>query len=314
MELERENATITESVEHVTARLKLYQQIKDEWDWFFEHSKDALFVAGMDGFFKRVNHSFTETLGYTKEELITYPLTKYLHPDDVSATMAEINNLGTGKDGSSFVNRYKDKTGNWHWMSWRCPATLPAMPLIYAIGRDITETRRSEQEVMYRATHDYLTGLSNRSAFDLALAHAIGRTGRDPDKQLALLMIDLDGFKNINDTLGHSAGDQLLQMVASRFKGLQRQNEMIGRIGGDEFGWFAEGLAPVDAESFATRLVNAIRQPFELDGNTVLIGASIGISTYPTPAKDVKMLEKQADFAMYAAKKSGRNRYTRFTI
>jgi len=313
VELERENATITDSVAHVTARLKLYQQIKDEWDWFFEHSKDALFVAGLDGHFKRVNHAFAETLGYTREELLAYPITKFVHPDDIEATLAEIRNLGAGKDGSSFVNRYLDKAGNWRWMSWRCPGLLPAMPLIYAIGRDITETKQSEQEIMYRATHDYLTGLSNRSAFDLALTNAIGRTERDPNKQLALLMIDLDGFKNVNDTLGHSAGDHLLRMVASRFKALQRQNEIIGRIGGDEFGWFAEGMAPVNAESFANRLVNAVREPFDLDGTTVTIGASIGISTFPAPAKDLQTLAKQADFAMYASKKSGRNRYTRFT-
>lgn len=312
-ELERERELLLDSSERINTDLERYQQIKDEWEWFFENSLDLLCIAGTDGYFKRVNRAFTETLGYSAQELLGRPFTDFIHPDDIAGTRTVLQQLGAGEDCLYFENRFLDRAGRWHWLAWRCPGTTPGVSLIYAIARDVTENKRTEQEILFRAMHDSLTGLSNRAAFEAELAHAIARHMRDPDKQIALFIIDLDGFKSVNDTHGHAAGDQLLRLVAERFMSIQRRSDVVCRLGGDEFAWLAEGLAPIETAPLAARLVDAIGQPFVLDDIAVAIGCSIGIATFPGAATDARTLSAQADAAMYKAKKSGKNQYAYFS-
>lgn len=308
-ELEQERNALLDSSGRMNTTLEQYRQIKDEWKWFFDNSLDILCVAGMDGYFKRVNRAFADTLGYSEAELLARPFTDFIHPDDLEATREVLQSLGAGKDCLFFENRYRDHDGAWHWLAWRCPGTTPTVPLIYAIAKDVTEHKRSEAEILHLAMHDCLTDLPNRAAFELELEHAISRTARDPSKQIVLFNIDLDGFKNVNDSYGHAAGDQLLKIVATRFRSIQRSSDHVARLGGDEFVWLTEGLAPMESIPLAKRLIAAMRLPFVLEQATLTISCSIGSASFPNPADNAKKLTALADAAMYKAKNSGKNQY-----
>ena len=183
--------------------------------------------------------------------------------------------------------------------------------LLVTIARhleDIIARKKAEGKLAHLASHDPLTGLPNRTLFndrfDTAIAGA-RRTGQ----QLAILVIDMDKFKNINDTFGHNTGDLLLQAVGKRLTDTLRKSDTIARMGGDEFFILAAISGTPYAGRIARKILNAFQEPFELDGNTITITLSIGIALYPQDGKDAQTLEKKADAAMYDAKESGRNRY-----
>jgi len=179
---------------------------------------------------------------------------------------------------------------------------------------DITERATSERKIAYLAEHDLLTGLPNRAFFTNALEQPL-RAGRDGSAgAFALFMLDLDRFKYVNDTLGHPAGDQLLVQVASRLKGTLREADVLARLGGDEFAIIQPTDRPEHegAISLAIRIIDAITQPFDVDGNQVQIGTSIGIACMPEDGRDPTELLKKADLALYAAKAAGRNDYRLF--
>ncbi|NQT84292.1 diguanylate cyclase [bacterium] len=175
--------------------------------------------------------------------------------------------------------------------------------------RIIEEKRRAEEELAYRATHDALTDLPNRALFKAHLTLAL-TLARRKQRKLAVMVLDLDRFKNVNDTLGHGAGDQLLQAVGVRLVDLLRESDRIGRMGGDEFTLLLTEVAKVeDAAEVACRILGAVRKPFVIDGHQLHITTSIGIALYPSDGDDPDTLIKNADKAMYRAKKHGRNNY-----
>jgi diguanylate cyclase (GGDEF)-like protein/PAS domain S-box-containing protein len=175
---------------------------------------------------------------------------------------------------------------------------------------DITERRRTERELEHLAYHDRLTGLPNRTLLEEHLALALARAGRH-EHGVALLFLDLDDFKLVNDGFGHAAGDQLLRDVALRLQGVTRATDLLARQGGDEFlllvtdlGGDAEGLA----SSVAEKLESALHEPFRLAGTSLDVRASIGVSIFPRDAEDAEALMRHADAAMYQAKSAGRGR------
>jgi diguanylate cyclase (GGDEF)-like protein len=182
-----------------------------------------------------------------------------------------------------------------------------------ATHEDITKQRQSEARISYLAHHDMLTGLSNRAALAHKIEEAAARQHR-LGTPFSVLLLDLDRFKYVNDTLGHSAGDALLREVASRLKRCLRETDAIGRLGGDEFAIVQVGdSSQRDAVCrFADRIIDIIAQPFDIDGNEVNIGTSIGIALAPEHASDPDDLLKMADMALYRAKSSGRNNYRFF--
>ncbi len=178
---------------------------------------------------------------------------------------------------------------------------------------DITELKRSEQEAIFHAYHDSLTGLPNRSLFYDRLSHAI-LNHRRSRKKLAVLYLDLDGFKYINDSMGHQLGDHLLQMVAKRITTYLRAQDSMARQGGDEYIILLEGLVgSADVTMIANRIVATFREPFALDNQEIHITTSIGISLYPNDSKQADTLIRNADMAMYHAKSQGRNNYQFFS-
>jgi diguanylate cyclase (GGDEF)-like protein/PAS domain S-box-containing protein len=181
------------------------------------------------------------------------------------------------------------------------------------ILRDITEKRRDEMEVFRLANFDALTGLANRSSFDIRFPHMLGAALR-ADHLLILHLIDLDYFKQVNDSFGHHTGDALLQQVAQRMRNVMRDTDFIARLGGDEFVVLQSNVhSPQDGASMANKLLGALSQPFQIDGHEVQCGASIGITVYPQDAQQPDQLFKKADLALYRVKSEGRGGFSYFT-
>lgn len=178
---------------------------------------------------------------------------------------------------------------------------------------DITERARTEKRIAFLAQHDLLTGLANRALFSESLERCAERLGRD-GMTFTVMMLDLDKFKHVNDTLGHPAGDLLLIEVAKRLKSLLRETDVLARLGGDEFAIIQESQKSQSEEaiSLSLRIISVLEQPFELNGNRVGIGTSIGIAFAPEHGSDAETLLKNADLALYATKSGGRNDFRIF--
>ena len=180
------------------------------------------------------------------------------------------------------------------------------------VARDMTAARESSEKLFRLALYDHLTGLPNRTLFADRLDYAIKRSKRT-DKELSVLYIDLDNFKTINDTLGHEAGDQLLQMAAERLQQCIRQSDTVSRHGGDEFVALLVDCAEIDAGfSCAAKIVSALSEPYKVSDRHVFLSASIGIAVYPTDATEGRDLIRAADIAMYQVKCAGRGGFQRF--
>jgi len=170
---------------------------------------------------------------------------------------------------------------------------------------DITKRREAEEKIVYLAWHDVLTGLANRALFQERLDQALALAKRG--NGFAVLFIDLDGFKAVNDTYGHPLGDSLIRAVAGRLREALRDGYTIARLGGDEFAILQLGVAgQTETTTVARRIVEAISKPFELDGHQVTVGASIGIAMAPADGVDPVELMKHADLALYRSKHDGR--------
>ncbi|MGY4516524.1 diguanylate cyclase (GGDEF)-like protein/PAS domain S-box-containing protein [Lysobacter sp. HA18] len=178
--------------------------------------------------------------------------------------------------------------------------------------RDVSHAREQAQVLAHMAQHDSLTGLPNRVLFQDRLGQALAQLGRG--NRGAVLYIDLDKFKPINDTLGHPVGDKVLQEVAQRLRECVREDDTVSRQGGDEFVLLLQRLAdPRDAARVAEKLIRSVEQPIIVDGHELRVGASVGISLFPQDARDARSLMKQADTALYHVKDTGRGRYSYFT-
>ena len=178
---------------------------------------------------------------------------------------------------------------------------------------DITERREADRHIRFLAHHDVLTGLSNRAFFAEKLEEAVARLKRHGDT-FTVLMMDLDEFKNVNDTLGHPAGDQLLRETAQRLKSSLRVTDVLTRLGGDEFAiiQFGEENPRQGAANLAARILKLVSEPYEIDGQMVYVGSSIGIALAPENSDASSDILKMADLALYAAKQAGRNGFRFF--
>ena len=180
-----------------------------------------------------------------------------------------------------------------------------------ATHEDITERRQAEMKIAHMARHDALTDLPNRVLLRERLERGAGQVERG--QQLAVLYLDLDLFKNVNDSLGHPTGDELLRSVADRLRGCVGETDTISRVGGDEFFIIQTDIGGAsDAERLARRIAEAIRAPYDLHGHSIVIDASIGIALAPTDGSDANELLKNADMALYGAKADGRGIYRFF--
>lgn len=263
---------------------------------------DAVCVVDPEGRFLFVSAAFERIFGYAPAEALGMRTFDLVHPDDREATMQAASEVMAGTLQRHFRNRYLHKDGHTVDIQWSA-RWLPDHGVRIAVGHEVTELRRAERELEHRASHDPLTGLPNRHRLQLELQRAIGHAAQ-AGGGLALLYLDLDGFKAANDRGGHQAGDRLLREVSQRLQDGVRQGDIVARVGGDEF----VALLPGCGDANAARLVaddlrDCIRPPFMLPDGPIELDASIGIACYPADAGEPAALLAHADRAMYAAKR-----------
>ncbi|HEX5661794.1 MAG TPA: EAL domain-containing protein [Polyangiales bacterium] len=239
-----------------------------------------------------------------------------IHPEDVSDARAQLEAHLSGETPRyEHAHRIRRADGSWRWVLERGIATRGAGQPVRMVGllTDISAHKESEERLRHHAFHDALTGLPNRALFMDRVQHAVARARRSPAHTFAVLMLDLDRFKNVNDSLGHLAGDRLLIRVAERIGACVRDGDTVARLGGDEFSVLLESLTgDHEAERVAEQIQRAMMTPIPLDGHDLVTSASIGIVLARDDAFDALSLLRRADQAMYAAKKQGRGRQVLF--
>jgi diguanylate cyclase (GGDEF)-like protein/PAS domain S-box-containing protein len=262
------------------------------------------------GTFRYVNSLFEDLTGYAEEELLhTYSL-NLVHPEDRENVRNKAIESLKGAVSRPYEYRFIKKNGDIIWILEKVTSTIYEGRRA-AVGSfiDITEHKLLEHHLAEMATHDALTGLPNRVLLSDRLSVELAQAQRNHTR-LAVMMLDLDRFKEVNDLLGHGIGDQLLGAVAQRLTKLIRKGDTVSRIGGDEFVLLLPQVGRIeDATKIAQKILAAFRAPFALENHQVHITTSIGISLYPEDGADVKTLLKNADTAMYWVKEQGRNNY-----
>ena len=277
-----------------------------------EHIADGVMVVDADGIIVTINPAFTQITGYSEAEALgRHASLTRSERHDAAFYQALWEELGvSGFWRGEIWNRRKNGEIYLEWLTISAVRDTRAGTTHYVgVFSDITLIKESQEKLDHMAHHDPLTALPNRLLFHDRLQHALQRAGRDQE-QLAILFIDLDRFKNVNDTLGHHVGDELLQKVAGQLSARLREGDTLARLGGDEFIVLLERVdGEYGATQVAEKLMTMFEQPFTVADHELFVTCSVGISLYPDDALDLNMLIRNADVAMYQAKARGRNGY-----
>ena len=268
----------------------------------FEMTSDLLATISPDGRFTLLNPAWEQLLGWTPEEMRARPISEFVHPEDLDQTLgAMLNPSAQGAELENITTRYLHRDGSWRWLLWSARRDGDSW---YAAAKDVTDRVWLERQ----ALHDPLTHLPNRLLLMDRARQALARLHRSTGV-VALLFIDLDKFKAVNDNLGHDVGDRLLLSVSERLGELMRDSDTVARLGGDEFVILAEDIeSDGEALALAERVLDALEDPFPLGSAEVAILASVGISVSRRPDADPEAMLREADVAMYRAKSAGGRR------
>jgi diguanylate cyclase (GGDEF)-like protein/PAS domain S-box-containing protein len=282
----------------------------------FDHAAGMALVDA-DGRWVKVNRSLCDMLGYTQEQLLATNFQSITHADDLGPLLSSVSKLLTGNlNTHQMEQRYLHKKGHMVWVLLSITVVRETQSdtvnLIFQI-QDITDRKRAEERLLHEAMHDVLTGLPNRALFMDHLKLSVERGKRRDDRLFAVLFLDLDRFKIINDSLGHLVGDQLLVGIARRLETCLRPGDTVARLGGDEFTILLEDLnGASEAIEVAERLQKALARPFNLNGHEVFTTVSIGIALSATGYERPDDVLRDADTAMYRAKMLGKARHEVF--
>ncbi len=297
--------------------IKLHKEANERLNLFgkiFENTREGIMVTDARQVIVEVNEAFTRITGWKREEVIgkTPDIMKSKHHDPAFFETLQLQIINNGFWSGEIWEKRKDGVIHPKWLSINSVVNNEGKVTQYvSIFSDITEQKETEKKLERLAYHDPLTNLPNRSMLNVLLDMKIGKQSRE-NGRLALLFIDLDRFKYVNDTLGHSMGDILLQEISLRLKNCVRQADLVARQGGDEFVVVMENIDTEAVSIVADKIINQVAEVVHLGENKAYVGASIGISIYPDDGKDVETLTKSADIAMYQAKGAGRNQYCFF--
>jgi diguanylate cyclase (GGDEF)-like protein/PAS domain S-box-containing protein len=290
--------TLTEQTAHAEGEAKLAALVRN--------ASDVIAVVDLDSTIFYASPSSAAVLGTSTESLLASKFTDLLHPDDIDHFVQVLTTTST--DGEQQLNVRVRRAGRDQIHAEGVIRNLlddPTVGGLIVTLRDVTDRRLLEEQLTHQALHDSLTGLANRRLFADRLAHSLERRGDRMEPQ-AVLFVDLDDFKTVNDSLGHGAGDQVLAEIGLRIGGLLRAGDTVARVGGDEFAVLLEGASLEEAQLAADRLIEAISQPITLDSVTVQINASIGITQAIPGEVTAEEALRNADLAMYWAKESGK--------
>jgi diguanylate cyclase (GGDEF)-like protein/PAS domain S-box-containing protein len=276
-----------------------------------EHSSDMIALMDATGTLMYSSPSTIKILGYLPEETVGMPATTFDHPEDADRARPILERVLSRPGSSAEMDlRLRHKNGSYRWMHVVITNLLdePGVCAVVSNARDINEQRTLQDQLSHQAFHDPLTGLPNRALLADRVDHAL-TARRNLPTHLAVLYIDLDDFKEINDTLGHQAGDALLQATGERIVTCLRPGDTASRLGGDEFAVLLEGLpTPGAAYEVGARILESLREPFDIEDTLVTINASIGIAV-SGGREDATELVRNADLAMYRAKNGGKGRF-----
>jgi len=309
----------------------MLQQIEQSEQWhrlLVNTSPDIIYTLGGDGRFTFLNERISHVLGYHPDELVGQSYEAIVPDDELENARYRLNERRTGDRSTRNVElRLKRKedllTGSGDTtVAVEVSATGMYRPLpdgggeflgTYGVARDISARKQAEATIVFQAYHDLLTGLPNRTLFNDRVGQAIAQARRH-GQALAVMFLDMDRFKVVNDTLGHLVGDGLLQGMAQRLRDSLREGDTLGRIGGDEFMLLLPHVRSRDNAAFiAQKIIASLKHPFYVDGHEIYSGMSIGIAIYPDDGDTLETLVKHADLAMYHAKDHGRNDFSFFT-
>ncbi len=294
------------------------REVTKKFETLFEQSTIGLAMLNLDGTLVRVNQTFCELLGYNASEMLSMNYYFMVHANDVNHLQIHLKNLIDKKnDVYQSEQECIHKNGQVVWVM----ATLSLIRdlndephhLILQL-QNISLQKKAEERLHHMAYHDPLTGLANRNKLEQFINHILASSRRH-QQCFALLFLDLDRFKNINDTIGHEAGDMLLQIVAERLRSAVRNTDMVARLGGDEFVVLITDVKKTESVGLiAQKILDSVLEVIIIKGQEIYSTTSIGISLYPYDGQTIQTLMKNADLALYRAKEHGRNNYQFYTI
>ncbi|HSD61748.1 MAG TPA: PAS domain S-box protein [Burkholderiales bacterium] len=303
----------------ITSRRQMEEALRQSEEKFakaFNQSPDVIVLSTLDeGRYLEVNDAFERLTGYSRAEAIgrtTIELGVWANPGDRAQVVERM--LAEGRIANHEVQLRRKSGELLTGLMSADVAVIQGRRCMLAVVRDISERKRAEERLMeskqlldHLAHHDTLTGLPNRLLFMDRLKHGVAKAQRN-EETLALMFLDLDDFKDLNDAYGHEFGDQVLAAVAARLAGSVRKSDTVSRLGGDEFTLVMEDVDDLQSvHTLAQKVIELVSQPMEIGGQRVRVGASIGISLYPSDAATADALLRLADLAMYRAKQAGRN-------
>jgi diguanylate cyclase (GGDEF)-like protein/PAS domain S-box-containing protein len=299
---------VSTDVTHVKRRERSFQDATRLQRLIFDAAGEGIVLMRNRRIY-RCNQAFADLIGYTLGDLVTRPLNQFFE-DPVQWDGVE-DQLIEHRQVIKVEQRILSSNGQPIWVSITGRSTeVDDLGLLFIwVFADISATKAQEEQSWYSANHDELTGLPNRRLLQDRFEQSLARARRE-SARIALLMLDLDGFKQVNDQFGHQIGDQVLKQTAIRLAQHVRQLDTVARLGGDEFVIVLHQFSGLnDLEIMASRLIEQIAAPMELDGRTVFVSTSIGVALYPDTADGVVGLMHAADIAMYSAKSAGKNTF-----
>jgi len=323
-ESRREDAHLTSTVSSVAAQLGSVIQRKrmeaalrhreSELRAIIEAEPECVKIMSADGILLQMNAAGLAMIEARAEEVIGKPMWQLLTPEYREPFRQFAKNVLRGEKGKIEFEIVGLK-GTHRWLETHAVRLLDdGAPMLLSVTRDITERKLAERRLSYLAHNDHLTGLPNRMQFIERLEQAMADADHD-ERLVGIVFLDLDRFKYINDSLGHEAGDILLQELAMRLSGAVRRGDTIARFSGDEFALVLADMAHVDdATQVAQKILDVFKQPFRISGRELFLTASLGITLYPFDDRDASGLLRNADVAMYRAKESGRNSYQFYAV
>jgi diguanylate cyclase (GGDEF)-like protein/PAS domain S-box-containing protein len=300
----------------ITERKQIEEKIRqseERYRTIIEQMEDGYFETDLRGDFTFVNDAECRNLGYSREVLLGMNRKQYADEKNAKALynlFAGVYKTGVPVKAHDLELTKKDGTKSYNEISVSLIRDAEGKPIGFrGIARDVTERKQSEEKIQQMAYHDFLTGLPNRTLFFDRLGIALAQSQRN-QKGVAITVLDLDNFKDVNDTLGHDGGDLLLQAAAERLSAALRKGDTVARFGGDEFVLILPDLEGIeDVIQVAQKIVDSFCKPFLIDTHQLIVTTSIGIAVYPHDGTDEAILLRNADKAMYQAKQTGRDRY-----